>query len=142
MIIYAYYGLGKTTLCKDRPDIFIDFDEEYAMIDFNQDLNAIQKAITDLSKHYIVLINGHLSNLDIKINLAIMPDNIQMITNRLKNRDVDKSFIKFVTETFDENRHFINQKCTNIITLKSDEYLSDYKDYILDLANIQPTERN
>lgn len=142
MIIYAYYGLGKTTLCKTRPDIFIDFDEEYAMLDFNRNLNAIQEAITNLSKHYIVLINGHLANLNIKIDLAIMPDNIQIAVNRLKNRNVDKSFIKFMTETFDENQHFINQKCTNIITLKPDEYLSDYKDYILNLARIQLTERN
>ena len=141
MIAYAYYGLGKTTLCNNLPDIFVDFDEEYAMHDFNQDLNRIKKTITNLSKHYIVLINGNLATLDIKVDIAFMPENIQMVIDRLENRGVDKSFIKFMYDTFNENQHFIRQKCNNIITLTKNEYLSDCKDYIYNLANIPITER-
>lgn len=52
MIIYAYYGLGKTTLCKKNPDLFIDVDEEYVMPKFNQNLDAVKDYILEINKQY------------------------------------------------------------------------------------------
>lgn len=128
MIIYAYYGLGKTTLCKKNPDLFIDVDEEYVMPKFNQNLDAVKDYILKMSKHHIVLINGRLFQIpEIKVDFAFIPANKQMILNRLENRHTSQGFIDFVKYTFDENIFAVKTKCERVITLSPNDYLSDYK---------------
>lgn len=128
MIIYAYYGLGKTTLCKKNPDLFIDVDEEYVMPKFNQNLDAVKDYILEISKHHIVLINGRLFQIpEIKVDFAFIPANKQMILNRLENRHTSQGFIDFVKYTFDENVFAVKTECEHVITLSPNDYLSNYR---------------
>lgn len=131
MIVYAYYGMGKTTLQNAHKDVFIDIDEEYVMSEFNYEIEAIKTYIEHLSKDHIVLINGRLLMLDIPIDIAFIPENVDITIERLKTRGTDDSFVNFVKESFDENMQWVKEKCKSIIVLNKDEYLSDYTDMIL-----------
>lgn len=52
MIVYAYYGFGKTTLCENNKfSPFIEIDEEFGQAD---DMHVLKQ----LSKHSILLLNG------------------------------------------------------------------------------------
>ena len=69
--------------------------------------------------------------LDISIDIAFIPENVDITIERLKNRGTNDSFTNFVKESFDENMKYVKERCKNIIVLNNDECLSDYADMIL-----------
>ena len=75
MIVYAYYGFGKTTLCENNKySPFIEIDEEFGQIETT-------RKIKELSKHAILLVNGHIGldeNDDIVIDIAFLPRNVNI----------------------------------------------------------------
>ena len=133
MIIYAYYGLGKSTLTKAYPDKFIDIDEEYIVPQFAFDTPAVTNYINEQSKDKIALINGCLFlSENINVDIAFIPENFDMVEERLYKRDdVNYWFMQTVTEQFDDIIKAIKTKCKNVITLSEDEYLSQYADVLL-----------
>ena len=135
MIIYAYYGLGKSTLTKAYPDKFIDIDEEYIVPSFGFDKPAVADYINEQSKDKIALINGRLFLSEkINVDIAFIPENFDMIEERLyKRNDVNYWFMQTVAEQFDDMVKAIKTKCKNVITLNEDEYLSQYADVLLQI---------
>lgn len=133
MIIYAYYGLGKSTLTKAYPDKFIDIDEEYIIPQFAFDTQAVTNYINEQSKDKIALINGRLFlSENINVDIAFVPENFDMIEKRLYTRnDTNFGFMQTIAEQFDDAIKAIKTKCRNVITLSEDEYLSQYADVLL-----------
>ena len=127
MIIYAFYGLGKTTLCSECPEKFVEVDEEYALSDFSFDIEAITNYITALSRDRIVFINGKLFLIEgIDPDLAFIPENYEMIEERLLSRGVGKSFLNNLRRIYEDIIQDIKRKCKIVITVRENNYLSQY----------------
>lgn len=120
MIVYAYYGFGKTTLCENNKfSPFIEIDEEFGQAD---DMHVLKQ----LSKHSILLVNGHIGldeNDDITIDVAFLPKNVNIAVNRLQQRGVDASFLTYMIETYDDVLQAVIKKARNVVFYEENEYL-------------------
>lgn len=123
MIVYAYYGFGKTTLCaNNKYSPFIEIDEEFGQIE------ATHK-IKELSKHAILLVNGHIGldeNDDIVIDIAFLPRNVNIAVNRLQQRGVDASFLTYMIETYNDVLQAITKKAKIVVFYEENEYLINH----------------
>lgn len=128
MVIYAFYGMGKSTFTHSNADICLDIDEQYYY-----DISIMEKIIKENKNDKIVFINSLDSKLIKYVDLAFVPNDIMVSINRLKRRNVDNSFINNLIHYKDEIYDIINSNFSNlkIITLKDNEYISNYKDLIL-----------
>ena len=120
MIVYAYYGFGKTTLCENNKfSPFIEIDEEFGQAD---DMHVLKQ----LSKHSILLVNGHIGldeNDDITIDVAFLPRNVNIAVNRLQQRGVDASFLTYMIETYDDVLQAVIKKARNVVFYEENKYL-------------------
>lgn len=151
MIVYAYYGLGKTTLCQTQPHLCTEIDEEYLPKPY--DIDEVTRTIQTLSQTKIVFINGRLGLLpDIHIDVAMFPEDVNTTLKRLVNRHTDPSFGTFLKETFHESKDLISARTDCVWLLSSDAYVSDYQTLLLltnqkkglqshELENITNTKR-
>lgn len=128
MVIYAFYGMGKSTFTHSNADICLDIDEQYYY-----DISIMEKIIKENKNDKIVFINSLDSKLIKYVDLALVPNDIMVSINRLKRRNVDNNFISNLIHYKDEIYDIINSNFSNlkIITLKENEYISNYKDLIL-----------
>ena len=130
MIVYAYYGLGKTTLCQTQPHLFTEIDEEYLPKPYDKD--EVTRTIQTLSQTKIVFINGRLGLLpDIHMDAAMFPEDVTTSIKRLENRQTDPSFASFLKETFHESKDLISARADCVWLLSSDAYVSDYQTLLL-----------
>ncbi len=123
MIVYAYYGFGKTTLCENNKySPFIEIDEEFGQADNPQLLKK-------LSKHSILLVNGHIGldeNDGLPIDVAFLPRNVNIAVNRLQQRGVDASFLTYMIETYDDVLQAVTKKARNVVFYEENEYLINH----------------
>lgn len=123
MIVYAYYGFGKTTLCKNKKyPQFMEIDEEFGQV---EDLRKLK----ELSKHSILLVNGHIGldeNDDIIIDIAFLPKDINIAVNRLQQRDVDASFLTYMIETYKDVLQAVTKKAKIVVFYDKNEYLINH----------------
>lgn len=131
MIVYAFYGLGKTTFVRKHANVAVDADEEYAMKrEFPHNYRKSVYSYNDDNK--IVFVNARNGVLDDSlISLAFIPENMDMIINRLRKRGVDESFIRELEVNSDEIMKELNARFPNAIVLKENEYINDYGGLIL-----------
>lgn len=123
-------------------NIFADVDEEYALEEYDRDTDRIAERINKLSENHIVLINGRLPFLpDVKPNVMFLPENSEMVTQRMRKRKTDSSFIRFISQSFDEAMAELKEQCSNIITLDSDSYLSGQAEMLLEKFNEERKEK-
>ena len=115
MVIYAFYGMGKSTFTHSNADIWLDIDEQYYY-----DISIMEKIIKENKNDKIVFINSLDSKLIKYVDLAFVPNDIMVSINRLKRRNVDNSFISNLIHYKDEIYDIINSNFSNlkIITLK------------------------
>lgn len=128
MVIYAFYGMVKSTFTHSNADICLDIDEQYYY-----DISIMEKIIKENKNDKIVFINSLDSKLIKYVDLAFVPNDIMVSINRLKRRNVDNNFISNLIHYKDEIYDIINSNFSNlkIIMLKENEYISNYKDLIL-----------
>ena len=123
MIVYAYYGFGKTALCaNEKYSPFIEIDEEFGQAD-----NML--VLKELSKHSILLVNGHIGldeNDDITIDIAFLPKNVNIAVNRLQQRGTDASFLTYMIETYDDVLQAVTKKAKTVVFYDENEYLTNY----------------
>lgn len=144
MIVYAFYGLGKTTLAKNSLT-FEDIDDEFVFNKYG-DIFLMDKfydklaAKDALSNNNIYLVNLKSTVIDEDIELAFLPDNIKMIQDRLRQRGVAEDFIENICNQ--DVLDSLYKRFPDAIIIKEDEYLSDFKDYILEeYARIEDYEK-
>lgn len=134
MIVYAFYGLGKTTLAKGSLT-FEDIDDEYVFNKYG-DIYLTDKFYNKLaaedaiSNSSIYLVNLRSTVIDKDIELAFLPDNIEMIKERLRKRDVAEDFIEDVCNQVVLDSLY--KRFPDAIIIRENEYLSDFKDYIIE----------
>lgn len=133
MIVYAYYGLGKTTLAKNS-DLFVDADfqyyfdeiEEYKQFVYNN--NKIGK---------IVLINSPIDIIPNElIDVVFVYKDIDDMIERLNKRLSNVTFINHIVENKSEIVKEFDCRFDNIrhkIIVPKETYLSDYRDFLIDL---------
>lgn len=127
MIIYAYYGSGKTTLVNQCRELFAEIDTEYC---WNISVEDIIKQIHELDKDHIVFINGYLYRLPtVSVDIAFLPENIDIPLKRLHNRNVNSSFLDFIQESFPDCKQDITNMIPNHIYYDENTFLSDYSNY-------------
>lgn len=127
MIIYAYYGSGKTTLVNQCPELFTEIDAEHC---WNISVEDIIKQIHELDKDHIVFINGYLYKLPtVSVDMAFIPESIDIPLKRLQNRNVDASFLTFIQESFSDCKQDVINMIPNHIYYDENTFLSDYHHY-------------
>ena len=139
MIVYAYYGMGKSTLQRRNPDIFVDVD--YEMYRFEpHEITYRDYVLKESKKGKIVLVNCPSDVLDSKeIAIAFLPSDIDFIAKRLIERGTNQGFVDNILSYKDEILKELNELYSNKIVLKSNEYLSKYKG-VLERMNREVTK--
>lgn len=122
--------------------IFADVDEEYALEEYNHDTDRITEKINRLSENHIVLINGRLPFLPgVKPDVMFLPESSEMVKQRMRKRKTDSSFIRFISQSFDESVAELKKQCDSIITLDSNSYLSGQAEMLLEKFNEERKEK-
>lgn len=127
MIIYAFYGMGKTTLCNKEPDIFIDAD--YETYKFSpHEMNYRDFVLCESKKGKVVLVNSPVDVLkDTDIAIAFIPSDIEYIAERLINRGTNKYFVENLVTYKNTILRELNECFSRKIILNKNEYISNYQ---------------
>ena len=128
MIVYAFYGCGKSTVCKENSDCYDhDFNDfyfetldKYAGFNMNVILDAYISKAKELEETYpIVFINRYKPDI---ADLAVFQESYSSCIRTIAKR-AQGNFMPAKQEYEDMVRAFTNK--TDVLFLKEGEYLSD-----------------
>ncbi len=128
MIVYAFYGCGKSTVCKENSDCYDhDFNDfyfetldKYAGFNMNVILDAYISKAKGLEETYpIVFINRYKPGM---ADLAVFQESYRSCIRTIAGR-AQGNFVPSKQEYDDMTKTFIGE--TDVIFLKEGEYLSD-----------------
>lgn len=128
MLVYAFYGCGKTTLCEQNPDFYdFDFADFYKSLSPNGQsapLRQIESAYIEKAReleqtHPVVLINLYYKGADLAVFQATYNDCLRRIAMR-----ADSNFMPSQMEYRDTLTKF-KEENVECILLDRDEYLSN-----------------
>lgn len=129
MLIYAFYSLGKTTFVKNHESIAEDKDEEYFIN--NSFPKNYRDSISQVKKP-LIFVNARKNVLnESEIKMAFIPENMEMVIERLQKRGVDKSFTNELERNKDGILEELKNRFPKAIVVKENEYLSDFEDEII-----------
>lgn len=142
MIIYGFYGMGKSTCIEnDTTNLFTELDDEY--VAFNQwSHDKITNEINELSNNHILFINGHLPDYCKHIDMAFMPKNIDIAVTRLLQRNTCNNFVEYIKQSYDEILEYVKNHVINIVYLDTEDYVTNYVDTITQLYKEQKGDEN
>ena len=138
MIIYGFYGTGKTTACeklKEKGYKTLDLDEENFITrsDFPE---CYKNIIKEDHINTITFTNARSTAIDdTLIDIAFLPKNIDITIRRLEPRHTDVSFIENLKKQQTEIFAYLKDrfKNKNIIWLDKNEFIETYISEIIDL---------
>lgn len=132
MIIYAFYGLGKTTFVEKHNTISIDIDEQNYMLSCDFPKNYVKHINENHNNGKVVFVNARKGIInDENIEIAFIPENMDMVIHRLKERGVNEEFIKELIIRKDEILKELKSRFPNAIVITKDKFLCDYEDLIV-----------
>ena len=135
MIVYAFYGMGKTTLCNKNPDNFIDVDYEVYKFE-PREISYRDYVLNESKKGKVVFVNCPSDVLESKdIDIAFIPSDIEYIIDRLIERGTNKWFVENLAAYKGEILEELNERFSKKLVLKSNEYISDYKGELVKMMN-------
>lgn len=131
MIIYAYYGMGKTTFVGNHKEIAIDIDNQY-FSRVNYPMNYRSAVYDEINAQKMIFINSDEGAIDENdIDIAFIPSNMKMVERRLRERGTDVEFIYDMMQEAEAIMKMLHIRFPNAIELKDDEYISDYEELLL-----------
>lgn len=133
MIVYAFYGLGKTIFVKNHPDIAEDMDEEFYLCGTDKTLEDYRAAVmTDADKR-IKFVNCRIDTLDASlIDMVFIPTDMDFVIERLRIRGVNEHFISEMLSSGNLILNELRERFPNAIEVSKQEYISDYENLILE----------
>lgn len=125
MLIYGFFGTGKTTFCKEYPEVTIDLDEQF-YVSHNWFMTNIE-----LYKGCGGLCFTNSFDSLPYVDIIFIPEHIELVKGRLKKRgNVKKTFLDKLNEDMliQIKRQYTNKICV----LGKREYILTYKDKLLE----------
>lgn len=119
--VFGFYGVGKTTLCKDHKE-YLDADHHYYRFSPQSAFIPYEKYLKDEAKNYdMLLINVREKGID----LAFFPETYELCVQRCENRKQGN----FTPSEWEYKAviHDLQKDGVKIIFLKENEYISDYE---------------
>lgn len=107
MIIYAFFGLGKSYYCKTHSD---GFDADYHYFRFSEIATQMSYSeyVLEKSKQYrYVFVNSPTEETHFPIDIAFLPETIDFIIERLQKRK-QGNFVPTIEMLKEDNRRFPN----------------------------------
>jgi len=135
MIIYAFYGLGKTTFSQNNI-LCVDMDAEYYYFE-NKTMDGYVdrlKQLSDSGKIVFTNIRREIMN-DNLVDMSFIPETINVSLKRMISRGTDSSFILELEARQEEIMNDLKIRFEKAIVIKDDEYISNYKDIIMQKYN-------
>jgi len=135
MIIYAFYGLGKTTFSQNNI-LCVDMDAEYYYFE-NKTMDGYVdrlKQLSDSGKIVFTNIRREIMN-DNLVDMSFIPETINVSLKRMISRGTDSSFILELEARQEEIMNDLKIRFEKAIIIKDDEYISNYKDIIMQKYN-------
>ena len=139
-IVFGFYGTGKTTFCRENPTLAKEYDSEYFRFvpDMKQNLEK------DLQTDIILFINrleffeNYIFTGKNQVQLIFLPKNKNIFRDILYKRNTQPEFIKDILKEYPAMIRSIQQYAKKhqipFITLDKNEYISQYKNKILEMA--------
>lgn len=125
MIIYAFFGLGKSYYCKTHSD---GFDADYHYFRFSDLTTQMSYSdyVLEKSKQYpYVFVNGPIEETHFPIDLVFLPETIDFVLERLQKRK-QGNFIPTIAMLKEDNRRF-----PNAIPCKKEHYISNLMEELI-----------
>lgn len=128
MLIYAFYGTGKTTFTAMHEDFCIDADEQYFIHSPDFPNNYIQYIEKENENNKIVFVNCRKGILDdSKIDIAFLPKKMETAIKRLKSRNTNDDFINELEYFQNEIMTELQNRFGNIIYYDEEQYINTYE---------------
>lgn len=133
MIVYAFYGLGKSTFVARHKSMCRDIDEQDYMLSIDFPQNYVEHIYGNHESKKIVFTNVRSGIIDDNdVALAFIPMNMEMVAERLRWRGTSETFIKELLDRDNEIFDELLKRFPNAIIVPDDKYLADYEDLIME----------
>jgi len=124
VVVYGFYGLGKSTFCKEHSECCRDLD-----VQIDGDPMVTEREVRESAGCGGLVFTNCLCVFDI-VDIAFIPDDVNFVIDRLRRRgNVSDEFIDLFVRG-----EFVTLPCDyrgKVIRLGADEYISDYEDLLM-----------